>query len=75
MPESLYNISIDASGQKRFGVIIITEDPAALEQAGIDANIFQKGMATAKLTIEELRRAANIAEVKEIRNTSKSFPQ
>jgi hypothetical protein len=75
IPENLYNISVDASGEKRYSVIIITGNVDALNRAGIITNSVQGEIVTARLTVDELRRAANIAEVKSIKNTSKSYPQ
>jgi hypothetical protein len=75
MPEGLYNISTDDSGLKRFGVIITVSDTSALRKAGIPVSSMHAGIVTAKLTVEELRRATEIPEVISIKNTSKSYPQ
>ena len=72
IPEGLYNITVDSSGERRFGVIIITRSISAVKQAGIRTNSVEGEFVTAKLTIAELRRVASLKEVTAIKNTSRT---
>ncbi len=73
--DNLYNVYTDESGNKRYGVVIIASDPDALSRNGIPTNSVRGQIITAKLTVDEIRRALNIPGVKSIQNTSKNFPQ
>ncbi len=75
IPENLYNISVDDSGIKRYGVLIYISNGEALKKSGIPINSVNGNIATVNLTLDQLRAAAHISEVRAIKNISKSYPQ
>jgi len=70
-----YNIITDSDGSKRYGVIIKTSDPEALQKSGIHLNSVFGENATANLTIEDIRKVVGLPFVLSIKNSIKSFPK
>ena len=73
LPEKNYSISVTADGQKLYGVIITSTNPDDLEKTGIVPNTISGEIVTARITIEEMKKAVLLESVKMIKNSSKSF--
>lgn len=73
LPESNYSISETANGQKLYGVIITSTNPDDLEKAGVVPNTVSGEIVTARITVEEMKKAVLLDSVKNIKNSSKSF--
>lgn len=55
-------------------VILRTDDAGAVREAGIPLNSVQGSMATARLTVEQIRRAATLESVSRIEPSGRSRP-
>jgi len=57
----------DRGGEPRYGVVVYTEDPSALRQAGISYGSGTDEFVTARLTRREIRAVAGLAAVEGVR--------
>ncbi len=75
VPDTPYNVKLNAHGHKTYGVIIRCDNPTDLETAGIFINSIHNDIVTAKLTVAEIRKIAALSSVTSISNSSKSYPK
>ena len=73
LPAGNYNISETSDGQKLYGVIITSTNPDDLEKAGVVPNTIVGEIVTARITVEEMKKAVRLDSVQKIKNSSKSF--
>jgi hypothetical protein len=73
VPDSQYNVIVKEDGSKIYGVIIRSNNPQELENAGIFINSIQGDIITAKLTLTEIRKVAALQSVSAVENSSKSY--
>ncbi len=69
-----YDVHTLPDGSRVYGVIIRTDIPQALRKAGIPVNSVFGDVATARLTITELRKVAKMPTVLAVENSSKNYP-
>ncbi len=69
--EDDYSISTRPDGVKEYGVIIYTDKLEELRSAGIPINSVVRDFATARLTVEELRKVVKLPSVRAVRNSGK----
>ncbi|MEJ2636479.1 MAG: hypothetical protein P8184_14450 [Calditrichia bacterium] len=69
-----YGINTLPDGSRVYSVIIRTNDPEALRKAGIKVGSVFGDVVTARLTIKELRKVAEMPAVRSIENSTKNYP-
>jgi hypothetical protein len=66
--------STRADGATVYPVLIRTADPEAVREAGIPLNSVQGPVATARLTLDQIRTAARLEAITRIEASGRSFP-
>lgn len=69
-----YSTSERDDGTTVYGVILRSDDPASLQDAGLPVNSVQGDIVTARLTIDQIRRAARLDAVRRIENPTQTGP-
>ena len=70
-----YSVSVNQDGVKQYGVIIRAEKVDDILSLGITLNSVHGDIITAKLTTDQIRRIVNLNSVKNVKNSTKSYPK
>jgi hypothetical protein len=63
------------NGKRVFLVIIKSNDPQQLQENGIPFNSVSGNIVTARLTIDQIRKAASLTSVQYIESGSTNYPK
>lgn len=69
-----YSASERDDGTTVYSVILRSDQPAALREAGLPVNSIQGEIVTARLSIEQIRKAARLEAVRKIENPAQTGP-
>jgi hypothetical protein len=67
-----YDLSVRPNGVKEYGVIIRSNNPQDLREAGIQVGSVFEDVVTARVSVEELRRVVSLPTVRAVEQGHKS---
>lgn len=73
--DSDYDVNVRSDGVKEYSVIIRSNNVDDLKSAGIRVGSTVSDIITARVTVQELRKALGIPSVRVVLNSTKSYPQ
>ena len=74
-PELQLQADLLEDGTKVYPVIIRTDNPEELKEQGIPTNSVSGDIVTARLTVEQIRKAAALSSVENIETGSTNYPK
>lgn len=69
--DSSYDVSVRPGGVKEYGVIIRSDSPQDLRDAGINVGSVFGDIITARVSVEELRRVVSLPAVRSVQQANK----
>ena len=70
-----YDVTTGKSGEETYGVLVRTDNPDALRQAGYDVTSAFGDVAVVRVTLPALRSLVRLASVRSVSNGTRSYPQ